>query len=139
MNINFLKSVAAMIPMRPYLLRAIYSWLLDNSFTPFVLVNALDNDVVVPREYVKEGQITLNLSPTAIKALNIDNEWMSFHARFSGRSQEVFVPIRAVMAIFAKEDSQKGMLFPPEEMAAPSLPEDPPPPPRTKPVLRVVK
>jgi|JFJP01.1.fsa_nt_gi stringent starvation protein B len=127
-----------MIPMRPYLLRAINEWLLDNNFTPFVLVNAHNENVVVPREYVKDGQITLNLSPSAIKALHIDNEWLSFHARFSGKSQEVFVPIPAVLAIFAKEDTQKGMLFPQEEIPESSPPE-PTPPVRAKPVLRVVK
>ncbi|MEZ5673414.1 MAG: ClpXP protease specificity-enhancing factor SspB, partial [Thiotrichaceae bacterium] len=79
-----------MIPMRPYLLRAIHEWLLDNNFTPYLLVNAQDEAVAVPREYVKEGQIVLNLSPTAIRSLHIDNEWLSFHARFSGKSQEIF-------------------------------------------------
>jgi stringent starvation protein B len=127
-----------MIPMRPYLLRAIHEWLLDNNFTPFVLVNAQDENVVVPREYVKDGQITLNLSPSAIKTLHIDNEWLSFHARFSGKSQEIFVPIPAVLAIFAKEDTQRGMLFPLEEIPE-SPPPEPTPPVRPKPVLRVVK
>jgi len=126
-----------MIPMRPYLLRAIHEWLLDNNFTPFVLVNAQDENVVVPREYIKDGQITLNLSPSAIKALHIDNEWLSFHARFSGKSQEIFVPIPAVLAIFAKEDTQRGMLFPLEDIA--ESPPEPTPPVRSKPVLRVVK
>jgi stringent starvation protein B len=126
-----------MIPMRPYLLRAIHEWLLDNNFTPFVLVNAQDENVVVPREYIKDGQITLNLSPSAIKALHIDNEWLSFHARFSGKSQEIFVPIPAVLAIFAKEDTQRGMLFPLEDIS--ESPPEPTPPVRSKPVLRVVK
>jgi stringent starvation protein B len=128
-----------MIPMRPYLLRAIHEWLLDNNLTPYLLVNAQGDNVAVPREYVKDGQITLNLSPSAIKSLHIDNEWLSFHARFSGKSQEVFVPIQAVLAIFAKEDTQKGMLFPIEEIQETSPPEPPTPPTRTKPVLRVVK
>lgn len=128
-----------MIPMRPYLLRAIHEWLLDNNFTPYLLVNAQDETVAVPREYVKEGQIILNLSPTAIKSLHIDNEWLSFHARFSGKSQEIFVPISAVLSIFAKEDPQKGMLFPAEDMQNVTPPDPPTPPPRPKTVLRVVK
>lgn len=128
-----------MIPMRPYLLRAVHEWLLDNNLTPYLLVNAQEDNVVVPKEYVKDGQITLNLAPSAIRSLHIDNEWVSFHARFAGKSQEVFVPISAVLAVFAREDTQKGMLFPPEEVSELPPPETTPPPVRAKPVLRVVK
>lgn len=95
---------------RPYMLRAIYEWILDNSCTPYLLVNALADGVVVPQNYVENGQIVLNISATAVVNFSIENDLLSFSGRFGGISQEVWVPISAVLAIYARENGQ-GMLF----------------------------
>jgi stringent starvation protein B len=87
---------------RPYLIRALYDWCTDNGLTPYVAV-LVDDSVQVPREYVKNGEIVLNISRGATRRLTIDNEWVRFAARFNGTSQEVAVPIGAVSGIFAKE------------------------------------
>ncbi len=130
-----------MTSMRPYLLRALYDWIVDNGFTPYMLVNADHDNVEVPHQYVENGQIILNISPRAVQGLTLDNEWVSFTARFSGRPFSVFVPTIAVLAIYARENG-KGMFFQPEETdeTPPPPPESPPKPPRRqKPVLRRVK
>lgn len=95
---------------RPHMLRAIYEWILDNDCTPYLLVNALAEGVVVPSHYVQDGQIVLNISATAVAGFSVDNEFLSFSGRFGGVSQEVWVPIPAVLAIYARENGQ-GMLF----------------------------
>lgn len=130
-----------MTSMRPYLLRALYEWIVDNGLTPYLLVNADYEEVEVPRQYVEKGQIILNISPMAVQGLTLDNKWVSFSARFSGRPFSVFVPTPAVLAIYAKENS-KGMFFQPEEAdeTPPPPPKTPPRPPRrSKPILRRVK
>lgn len=134
-----------MTSRRPYLLRALYDWIVDNGCTPYVMVNAEFNGVEVPREFVENGKVVLNISPTAVQGLALENEWINFRARFSGRSMPVAVPVKAVIAIYAKENS-KGMFFQPEEDDSvppppppPSPPEEPTPPPRTKPTLKLVK
>jgi len=95
---------------RPYLVRSLYEWILDNDCTPYILVNALDPDVEVPQEYVKDGQIILNISPTAVEQLQIENESLHFDGRFAGMARQVFVSMDAVLGIYAKENGQ-GMLF----------------------------
>lgn len=95
---------------RPYMLRAIYEWILDNGCTPYLLVNALAEGVVVPVNYVQDGQIVLNISATAVVDFSVDNDMLSFGGRFGGVSQEVWVPVSAVLAIYARENGQ-GMLF----------------------------
>lgn len=95
---------------RPYLIRALYEWCVDNGFTPYVTV-AVDASVQVPMEYVKDGEIVLNISQDATTELKIDNDYLSFKARFSGVAREVFVPVGRVSAIFARENAQ-GMAFP---------------------------
>jgi stringent starvation protein B len=108
-----LSSVEPPMPMsssRPHMLRAIYEWILDNDCTPYLLVNALAEGVVVPSHYVQDGQIVLNISATAVAGFSVDNEFLSFSGRFGGVSQEVWVPIPAVLAIYARENGQ-GMLF----------------------------
>lgn len=95
---------------RPYMLRAIYEWILDNGCTPYLLVNALADGVVVPVNYVENGQIVLNISATAVVNFSVENDMLSFSGRFGGVSQEVWVPIPAVLAIYARENGQ-GMLF----------------------------
>jgi stringent starvation protein B len=95
---------------RPYLLRAIYDWIVDNGLTPYLLVNAGVENVIVPTEYVSNGKIILNVAPAAVNDLNIGNEEVHFSARFSGNPMYVSVPMSAAMAIYAKENG-RGMVF----------------------------
>lgn len=95
---------------RPYLIRALYEWCTDNGFTPYVAVS-VDETVVVPREFVKNGEIVLNISFDATSALRLGNEAIEFKARFSGIAREIMVPINRVMAVYARENGQ-GMAFP---------------------------
>jgi stringent starvation protein B len=99
---------------RPYLLRAIYDWLLDNQLTPHLLVNASMPGVVVPSHYVKEGKIVLNIAPAAVRDFKMDLSQVEFNARFGGAPYNVYVPVRAIEAIYSRENG-KGMIFPPEE------------------------
>jgi len=103
-----------MTSTKPYLLRAIYDWSLDNELTPQVLVDANAEGVEVPLAYVKDGQILLNVHPQAVEALSMDNEYVAFGARFGGVHHNVMVPVRAALAIFARENGQ-GIFFQPED------------------------
>lgn len=130
---------------RPYLIRALYEWILDNNCTPYILVDANLPNVNVPSGFAEDGQIVLNLSPSAVKHLLMDNEAISFEARFAGVIQRPYVPIAAVKAIYAKENGH-GMFFEddPSLMQEQDNPDDEPPkpdgsPPRGKPMLKVVK
>ena len=96
---------------RPYLIRALYEWLVDNDLTPHLMVAADREDVVVPGQYVKDGRIILNVCPTAVQMLELGNELISFSARFGGVPTAVSVPPSAVLGIYARENGQ-GMLFP---------------------------
>lgn len=124
-----------MTPMRPYLLRAIYEWIVDNRFTPHVLIDADHPEVKVPRQYVRDGQIVLNISMTAVRQLELENDWISFTARFSGTSMRVYAPMVAVLAIYTKENGQ-GMIFQPEDFA---LPEEEVVKEKKRPNLQVLK
>jgi len=127
---------------RPYLLRALNEWILDNGMTPHIVVDATIPGTHVPPEHVRDGRITLNLSPSAVRELVIGNEAISFGARFGGRHFDVVVPPGAVLAIFARE-SGAGMSFPPEPPAAPAAGDDAPATTAGKkverPHLRIVK
>lgn len=96
--------------MRPYLIRALYEWCTDNGFTPYVAV-AVNDSVQVPREYVKDGEIVLNLSFDATSSLQLGNDFIEFKARFAGTAREIMVPVNQVSAIYARENGQ-GMAFP---------------------------
>lgn len=98
---------------KPYLLRALYEWILDNDATPYLLVDATKNDVQVPRQHVKDGQIVLNASPGAIQSWFVDNTAISFSARFSGKAQSIYIPMKSLLAIYAQENGL-GMAFPEE-------------------------
>ncbi|MEZ5605821.1 MAG: ClpXP protease specificity-enhancing factor [Burkholderiaceae bacterium] len=113
---------------RPYLIRALYEWCADNALTPYVAVFA-DDSVQVPREYVQNGEIVLNVSVDATSGLKIGNEFIEFRARFGGVPREIIVPIDRVMAIYARENGQ-GMAFPLQARAAagPAAPEASPAP-----------
>jgi stringent starvation protein B len=126
-------------PKRPYFLRALYDWIVDSELTPYLLVTVEGDSVQVPREYVSEGKIVLNVSPTAVRDLDLGQESVSFSGRFGGRPFPVLVPLANVQAIYAKETGE-GMMFEPE----PSISDEPPPPepPDTPPPsghLKVVK
>lgn len=102
-------------PKRPYLLRAYYDWLVDNNFTPYLVVDATYLGVNVPVEYVKDGQIVLNLSANATGNLQLTNDFIQFNARFKGVSRELYIPMGAALAIYARENGD-GVMFEPEEV-----------------------
>jgi stringent starvation protein B len=95
---------------RPYLVRALYEWCTDNGFTPYVAV-MVDETVQVPREFVQDGEIVLNVSFEATSSLKLGHEFIEFKARFGGKPREIMVPMNRVMAIYARENGQ-GMAFP---------------------------
>ena len=95
---------------KPYLLRAIFDWAEDNGFTAQVLVNADAVAVEVPRNHVVDGQIVLNISSGAVQLHVMDNDCLSFSARFSGVEEDIFLPMHSILAIFARENSQ-GIFF----------------------------
>ena len=128
-----------MTPSRPYIIRALYEWIVENDCTPYVLVDATVTDVMVPEQFVKDDQIILNISPSAVMELNISNEAMAFNGRFGGVATDVYVPTVAVLGIYARENGQ-GMVFEPEENSGP--PSDTPPEPIKpdgRPSLKIVK
>ena len=130
-----------MTPSRPYIMRALSEWIVDNGCTPYVLVDATRHNVLVPEQYVKDGQIVLNISPTAVMDLNISNDAVAFNGRFGGVATDIYVPVNAVIGIYARENGQ-GMVFEPEEEPDPSPPEGQPPEPAKpegRPSLKIVK
>ncbi len=130
-----------MTSSRPYMIRAIYEWIVDNDCTPYILVDAEYTGVQVPQQYVEEGQIVLNISPSAIVGLDVGNDEMGFRGRFGGVAQDVRVPVGAVKGIYARENGQ-GMLFDTSDETLPP-PSGPKPgeksPKGVKPSLKVVK
>lgn len=140
------------LPQQPYFLRALYEWCVDCGCTPYVTVK-VDTRTRVPKGFVKDGQIVLNIGPNAVRNLNMDNDWITFSARFGGVAQSIEVPILNVTAIYAQETGE-GMAFSSQEptqveVAAPVIQvvdDDAtlsdgsnPTPPRGRPKLRVVK
>jgi stringent starvation protein B len=131
-----------MTSSQPYLIRAIYDWIIDNGLTPYLLVNANNDYAMIPREYVEDGKIVLNINPSAISDLQLGNDYIMFNARFSGKAMEVSVPVVSVLAIYARENGQ-GMMFDENPEDTPSPPSDDTPPEKSKksqkPQLKVVK
>ncbi|MCC6207768.1 MAG: ClpXP protease specificity-enhancing factor [Gammaproteobacteria bacterium] len=133
-----------MTSSRPYILRAIHQWIVDNGLTPHLLVNAVFPGVRVPAQYVENSKIILNISARAVSDYHQDNEWIMFQARFGGRGHEIVIPVPAVLAIYAKENG-KGMVFGQEESGGEVPPPSSPQPPSGapnkpgKPRLQVVK
>jgi stringent starvation protein B len=129
---------------KPYMVRALYEWCVDNGLTPHLMV-AVDANTRVPMAYVKNGEIVLNINYSATKDLVMHNDVITFSARFNGVSFDIYVPMSAVRGIFARENGQ-GMFFETGEPAsaepeqtADATPDQPPTPPRGKPSLKVVK
>ena len=102
-----------MTPNRPYLLRAFFDWIVDNQCTPHLVVDATYPRVVIPTQFVQDGQIVLNISPGAVAQFSMDNHEISFNARFGGQPMQVRVPIGAVLAIYARENGE-GTVFTPD-------------------------
>jgi len=100
---------------RPYLLRALYEWIVDNEHIPYIVVDATMPGVVAPPEHVKDGQITLNIAPHAVQSLSLGNADVRFSARFSGRPWMITIPVMAILAIYDRDTGQ-GMGFPPGTM-----------------------
>ena len=128
---------------RPYLVRAIYDWIVDNGCTPHLVVNAYFPGVSVPQQHVNDGQIVLNVAPRAVANFAMDLEAVAFNTRFGGIPTEIFLPIGAILGIYARENGQ-GLMFGPEEHEhePPERPEpEPPQPPKGggKPALKVIK
>ena len=99
-----------MKPRRPYLLRALHEWITDSGETPHIVVDAAAENVTVPRQYVKDGKIVLNVSFSATQMLKLGNDFVSFEARFGGVGFAVLVPVRAILGIYARETGE-GMVF----------------------------
>ncbi len=104
-----------MTSTRPYLIRAIYEWIVDNQQTPHLLVEVKDEQVRVPQQYIEDGVIVLNVSPSAVRDFDLGNELIVFSARFSGKSYDISVPVDAVQAIYARENGQGIFLGEPGE------------------------
>ena len=98
---------------KPYLVRAIYDWSLDEGLTPQIMVDVEVQGVVVPLNYVKDGKIVLNLHPNSVRDLELGNDYLLFSARFSGRAENITIPIEAVLAVYARENGQ-GIVFQPD-------------------------
>lgn len=109
---------------RPYLVRAMHEWMDDNDHTPHLVVDATVEGVTVPQEHVKDGKIILNVSHSAAHNLKMQNSAVSFRARFGGVPFDVWVPVNAVLGIYAKETGQ-GMIFSPGVQPEPPEPEAP--------------
>lgn len=124
--------------LKPYLIRAIYDWILDNNFTPYLLVDAEGEGVVVPRQFVQDGRIILNLRPQAVHGLALGNLNIKFSARFGGNPMQVDIPMRAVRAIYAQENG-KGMVFDDEGDDDTPTPPAESSPVKKRPALKVVK
>ena len=125
-------------------MRAMHEWMLDNGFTPHLVVDAKRDGVRVPKAHVKDGKIVLNVSPTATRALSLGNDAVTFEARFGGVSQQIVVPIAAVLGIYARETGQ-GMIFGEDDSPTTTpegngpAPETPPPSGDRRPKLKVIK
>lgn len=103
---------------RPYMLRAFYEWIVDNNCTPYLVVDATQPYVKVPTQHVQNGQIVLNISPGAVGNMTMNNDAVSFNARFGGQPFALYVPMRAVLAIYARENGA-GTMFSPEDYEEP--------------------
>ena len=128
-----------MTSSKPYLIRALYEWIVDNGLTPYLMVDAVQEGVNVPSAYVEDGRIVLNIAPRALRGLELGNEAVEFNARFGGTPTPIHIPVRAVLAIYAQENG-RGTFFGDEDGG------DEPPPPKVpddegpkRPALKVVK
>jgi stringent starvation protein B len=126
-----------MISLKPYLIRSIYEWIIDNGLTPHLLVDAENSHAILPEQFIEDGKIVLNIRPQAIQGLTLGNDEIQFNARFNGKPMHIVTPVAAVMAIYAKENG-KGMIFDQEDEESDKTPPPENKPP-TRPTLRIVK
>jgi stringent starvation protein B len=124
-----------MTSSKPYLVRALYEWILDNDNTPYILVDTNSDQVLIPPGIANDGKVVLNLAPSAIQNLEMTNSQVSFSARFNGVAEQIFVPLSSLLAIYARENGE-GMMFPAEETDAGSGSEAAKP---KGPTLKVIK
>ena len=125
---------------RPYLLRALFEWIVDNGMTPHILVDGGAEGIDVPDQAVQKGKVILNIDHSAVRDLDLGNDWLTFKARFSGNEHNVAVPIDAVLAIYAKENGQGMMFAHDDETLPPTDPgSDPDIQPAKRPHLTIVK
>lgn len=103
-----------MTPLKPYMVRALYEWIVDNGLTPYLLVDAMHPGASLPLDYEQDGRIVLNIRPEAVQHLHLGNDQLTFNARFGGRPMRVEVPTTAILALYAKENG-RGMVFDEEE------------------------
>ena len=96
--------------LKPYLIRAIYDWITDSALTPYLMVDANNGQAILPMDFIEDGKIILNVRPSAVQNLALENDHIEFDARFSGNPMHIFAPIEAVLAIFAQENGE-GMFF----------------------------
>ncbi|MBU2977678.1 ClpXP protease specificity-enhancing factor [Alteromonas sp. C1M14] len=111
-----------MTPNQPYLLKAFYDWIVDNQLTPYIVVDATMDRVDVPQEFVKDGQIVLNVSPAACMNFTLDIEALSFQARFGGQPRQIYIPCHAVLAVYARENGAGTVFSLEEETEKPDSP-----------------
>ncbi|MDH3388010.1 MAG: ClpXP protease specificity-enhancing factor [Gammaproteobacteria bacterium] len=128
-----------MTPSKPYLVRALYEWILDNEKTPYILVDTGNDEVRIPAGIATDGKVVLNLAPPAIQNLEMTNDYLSFSARFNGVAEDIYCPIGSVMAIYARENGE-GMMFPAEDSSDAAGEVDKPISDKPKgPTLKVIK
>ena len=113
-----------MTPNRPYLLRALYEWILDNAMTPQILVDTTVAGTEVPESYIENGRIILNIQPDAVRDLVLGNEQITFSARFGGKPFQLIVPLNSVLAIYARENG-KGLIFEVEDKNTENIQDKP--------------
>ncbi len=123
---------------RPYIIRGLYDWIIDNDMTPHLMVDAGYPDTHVPEKYIKDGKVVLNISTASVKELDLGNELISFNARFAGQPVKIMVPDNAVMAIYARENGN-GMIFTEETLTNASTVADDKASAIKKPSLKIVK
>jgi len=130
-----------MTSSKPYLVRALYEWILDNDNTPYILVDTSSDQVSIPNGIASDGKVVLNLAPAAIQNLEMTNDFVSFSARFNGVGEQIFVPVASMLAIYARENGE-GMMFQSEEDNASNAADGEavkPTPKSAGPTLKVIK
>ncbi len=127
-----------MTSLKPYLIRSLYEWIVDNDMTPHLLVNAEHPDAVLPEAFIENNQIVLNVRPAAVQNLLLGDDDIEFNARFSGRPMHIVAPVSAILAVYAQENGQ-GMVFDPSDEVKDDTSSKDKKPTNKRPQLRIVK
>ena len=131
--------MTSMLAQRPYLLKALYNWIVDSECTPHIIVNATEVAVEVPQQFVEDGKIVLNISPSSVDGFSMDDDAVAFNARFGGQPMQVYVPIYAIEGIYAQENGAGTMFVSEPAYAALKKSETIQPEKPKKPVFTIVK